>query len=157
MTQNGIQTEEDVAPIKILLVEDTEADIKITMRAFNKANVKNEIHVVRDGQEALDYLYHQGQYTDASAAPRPGLILLDINMPRLSGFEVLKRVKNDPDLRVIPVIMLTSSKTEEDILSSYGAGAASYIHKPVDYQQFTEVVNTFNMYWQILSKLPRNE
>lgn len=141
-------------PIDILLVEDNEADIKITLRAFDRGRLRNNIHVVRDGQEALDYVYHEGQYQDRGQYPVPDLILLDINMPKANGFEVLQKIKNDPKLRYIPVAMLTSSKNDEDIVRSYGYGACSYIQKPVDFTEFIKLVDGFNFYWHIINKLP---
>jgi len=141
-------------PIDILLVEDTEADIKITLRAFKKARLRNNIYVCHNGQEALDFLYHQGDYKDAAQYPRPDLVLLDINMPKLNGYEVLQKLKADPAYCMIPVIMLTSSKSEEDIVKSYQKGATSYIQKPVEYEAFVRIVEGFNFYWNIVNKLP---
>ncbi len=141
-------------PIDILLVEDNEADVKITLRAFNKAKLKNNIYVVYDGQEALDYLSHQGKFADQKIYPRPDLILLDINMPKKNGFEVLKEIKESVSYRTIPVVMLTSSKNEADIVTSFKNGAASYIPKPVLYDDFAKVVEGFNFYWHIVNKLP---
>ena len=141
-------------PIDILLVEDDEADIEITLRAFEKGKLRNNISVVRDGQEALDFIYHEGAYRDGKLYPRPDLILLDIRMPKMDGFEVLKKLKSDPQYSYIPVAMLTSSKNEEDILQSYRNGAVSYIPKPVSYGDFQKVVDGFNFYWHIINKLP---
>jgi CheY-like chemotaxis protein len=144
-------------PIDILLVEDDEMDIEVTLRAFEKGRIRNNLFVVRDGQEALDFVSGQGQYQNKEKYPRPDLILLDIRMPKLNGFEVLKSLKADPRLDFIPVVMLTSSKNEEDVVKSYGAGAASYIPKPVSYQDFLKVVDGFNFYWQIINKLPNGD
>ncbi len=141
-------------PIDILLVEDDEADIGITLRVFEKGKLKNNIYVVRDGQEALDFVSHQGQYQDKEKYPRPDLILLDIRMPKMDGFEVLKRLKVDPGTNFIPVVMLTSSRNEEDVVKSYTGGAASYIPKPVSYDDFAKAVDAFNFYWHIINKLP---
>ena len=141
-------------PIDILLVEDNEADVKITLRAFKKARLRNNVFVVRDGQLALDFVYHQGEYQDKTKFPRPDMILLDINMPRLNGYEVLQKLKSDPSFRAIPVIMLTSSKNEDDVMKTYQWGATSYIQKPVDYDSFVKVVDGFNFYWNIINKLP---
>ena len=126
------------APINILLVDDTEADIKITLRAFEKARLRNNIFVVNDGDEALDFLNNRGMFTDKSQSPRPGIVLLDINMPKMDGFEVLQAIKTNPELKMIPVVMLTSSKDHQDILKSYHYGASSYIPKPVDYGEFLQ-------------------
>ncbi len=141
-------------PIDILLVEDNEADIKITLRAFDKAKIKNNIFVVRDGQEALDYLYHQNRYADKSKFSHPNMILLDIQLPKLTGFEVLQALKNDNKLKIIPVVVLTSSTNDKDILQSYDYGVVSFIQKPVDYQAFEKVVDGFNFYWRSINKLP---
>ena len=141
-------------PIDILLVEDNEADVKITLRAFKKARLRNNVFVVRDGQLALDFVYHQGEYQDKTKFPRPDLILLDINMPRLNGYEVLQKLKSDPSFCAIPVVMLTSSKNEDDVMKTYQWGATSYIQKPVDYDSFVKVVDGFNFYWNIINKLP---
>ncbi len=141
-------------PVDILLIEDNEADIKITLRAFKKAKLKNSIIVVKDGQEAMDYISRNGKYSDEKRFPQPDLILLDIKLPKADGFEVLDAIKSNPRSKHIPTIMLTSSKNEADIVKSYGGGAASYIQKPVSYEEFVDVVNGFNFYWQIISKLP---
>ena len=141
-------------PIDILLVEDDETDVKITLRAFGKAKIRNNVSFVTDGQEALDFIHHVGKYQDENKFPRPDLILLDINMPKMDGFEVLKKLKADPKLNFIPVVMLTSSKSEEDVLKSYQNGAVSFIPKPVAFESFTKVVDGFNFYWHIINKLP---
>ena len=150
-------TEVNDHPIDILLVEDDEADIKITLRAFEKAKIKNNISVVTDGQEAMDFVTHQGKYHDRKKFSRPDLILLDINMPKLGGFEVLKKLKADPKFQFIPVVMLTSSRNEEDVLKSYQNGAVSFIPKPVVFETFAKVVDGFNFYWHIVNKLPLHE
>ena len=141
-------------PIDILLVEDNEADVKITLRAFQKAKVKNNIYVANDGQEALDFIHHEGKYQDPKKFPCPDLILLDINMPKMNGFEVLKKLKSNPQFNFILVVMLTSSKNEEDVMKSYQNGAVSFIPKPVDFEAFIKVVDGFNFYWHIINKLP---
>ena len=142
-------------PIDILLVEDDEADIEVTLRAFEKGKLKNNISVVRDGQEALDFIHHEGAYRDEKKYPRPDLILLDIRMPKMGGLEVLKKLKSESNqYSCIPVAMLTSSKNEEDIVQSYCSGAVGYIPKPVSYGDFTKVVDGFSFYWHITNKLP---
>ncbi len=143
-------------PIDILLAEDNEADVKITLRAFDKAKLKNNVFVVNDGQEAMDFIRHEGKYQDKERCPKPDLLLLDIKMPRMDGFEVLKALKGDHSYCAIPVIMLTSSQNEEDIAKSYDNGAASYMPKPVNYDDFVKVVDGFNFYWNIINKLPKN-
>ena len=144
-------------PIDILLVEDNEPDIKITQRAFQKAKVKNNLFIARNGQEALDFVRHEGAYQDKNQFPTPDLILLDIQMPKLNGFQVLEVLKGDEHYKYIPIIMLTSSKNEKDILQSYGYGAASYIQKPVVFEEFIQVVDGFNFYWHIINKLPHKK
>ena len=144
----------DTRLMNILLVEDSEADIKITLRAFDKAKIKNHVFVVRDGQEALDYLYHKNSYTDPSKFLSTDIILLDIQLPKLTGFEVLQALKRDKKLKIIPVVVLTSSTNDKDILQSYNYGVVSFIQKPVDYQEFEKVVDGFNLYWNTINKLP---
>ncbi|MBU4304623.1 MAG: response regulator, partial [Candidatus Omnitrophica bacterium] len=131
--------------------EDNLDDIEITKRALKQAKVINNLYIVRDGQEAIDFLFHQGDYGDASCAPRPGLILLDINMPRLNGIEVLIRLKKDEALKHIPVIMLTVSKRDEDIVRSYDNGCNSFIQKPVDFNKFVDVIKELALYWGLLN------
>lgn len=138
-------------PVEILLVEDNEDDIVLTQEAFTEAKLVNVINTVRDGEEALAYLRREGQY---KVARLPGLILLDINMPKKNGFEVLEAMKVDPALRSLPVIMLTTSDREEDIVRSYADGACSYIRKPVDLDRFIDVVKQFELYWTLVSKIP---
>lgn len=154
MAEEPILDEANGRTIDILFAEDNEADIKITLRAFDKAKIKNNVFVVRTGQEALDFVYHRSQYQDPHKYPRPDLILLDIGMPKVDGFEVLKKLKSDAETDFIPVVMLTSSKNEQDVMKSYKGGAASYIQKPVTYDEFVKVVNVFNFYWHIVNKLP---
>ncbi len=140
--------------VDILLVEDSEADIKITLRAFSKAKIQRSIFVVRDGQEALDYMFHQNEYADESKFPYPAIIVLDIQLPKLTGFEVLQALKKDDKIKVTPVVVLTSSKNDKDVIQSYDYGAVSFIQKPIDYQEFEKVVEGFNVYWHVISKLP---
>ncbi len=139
--------------IDILLVEDNEADVKITLRAFQKMAFTNRLYVVNDGQEAMDFIFHQGNFKDHKEYPQPDLILLDINVPKFNGFEVLERLKQDKQSSFIPVIMLTSSQNENDIAKSYSLGAASYIPKPIDFGEFLKVVEGFNFYWHIINRL----
>jgi len=138
--------------IHILLVDDDEDDILITKRAFERYEPKNTLYVVRDGDEALDFIYHRGDYKDKSI-PAPRLIFLDINMPKMNGLEVLRRLKNDPEKRRIPVVILTTSRREQDKIESYNLGVNSYIVKPVDFTKFMEAVSTINLYWS-LNQLP---
>lgn len=141
-------------PVKILLVEDNLQDIEITRRAFSKGRMKNELIVVRDGQEALDYLYHQGKYKDPAASPRPGMILLDLNLPKVGGMEVLQQIKKDDALKSIPVIVLTASPREEDVVKTYNLGVNTYIQKPVEFDNFMRVVHAVQEYWIVIASLP---
>ena len=138
--------------LKILLVEDNPEDVLIAERALTKANMKekSELFIVRDGQEALDFLYRQGQYENA---PRPDLILLDLKLPKVSGHEVLQKIKDDEHLRRIPVIVLTISEREEDMVKAYDSGASGYITKPPSSAEFARVIETVLDYWRI-SELP---
>ncbi|MFH1951151.1 MAG: response regulator [Pseudomonadota bacterium] len=142
-------------PVDILLVEDDPDHAELTIRALKDNNVLNEVYVVKDGQEALDFVYHRGSYTDRKRYPRPGLILLDIRLPKMDGLEVLKELKADPQLKSIPVVMLTTSERDEEIAESYGAGANSYVVKPVEFEEFTKKVKELNLYWTITNTLPK--
>ena len=140
--------------IPILLVEDDEDDITITKKAFSKAKISNPLYVVRDGEEALEFLMRTGRYTDPENAPKPGLILLDLNMPRLDGREVLDRIKKDPTLHRIPVVVITTSDEDADVLGCYDRGANTYITKPVDFNGFMHAVTTIGTYWLCIAKIP---
>jgi two-component system response regulator len=140
--------------IPILMVEDDENDIIMTQRAFERYNLRNTLYVARDGEEALDFVYQRGKYQD-SAAPKPGLILLDINLPKMDGIEVLRHLKGDSDMRRIPVVILTASRREKDKVESYKLGVNSYIVKPLDFSKFIEAVSTINLYWS-LNQLPES-
>jgi CheY-like chemotaxis protein len=141
-------------PSSILLVEDEEAHAQLTERAIRKAGNANRIHVATDGEQALDFLFHRGKYTDQDKYPTPGLILLDIKLPGMDGIDVLKQIKADPDLRRIPVIMLTTSEREEDIVASYSHYANSYLTKPVGYKEFEDKVRQLDHYWMLVNKPP---
>jgi CheY-like chemotaxis protein len=138
-------------PLQVLLVEDDPGDELITREAFEENEVRNVLHVVRDGEEALDFLYQRGRYADA---PRPGLILLDLNLPRFDGREVLAQIKSDPELMAIPVVVLTTSEAEEDILRSYQLHANAYVTKPVDFDRFLSVVRQIDDFFVSLVRLP---
>lgn len=140
--------------LKILLVEDNPDDVELTLHALKKNNIVNPVNVVRDGQEALDYLSHKGKYSGSEHA-LPNLILLDLKLPKVDGVEVLRMVKNDSKLKVIPVVILTSSKEESDMVKSYDLGVNSYIRKPVDFDQFTEVVKQIGFYWLLINEPPQ--
>ncbi len=140
--------------ILILLVEDSEADIDLTLDAFRQARLANKIQVCRSGSEALDYVFGQGEYTDRRLYPLPDLVLLDLKMPGIDGHEVLRRVKNEPVLKRLPVIILTSSKEEADRALSYDNGANSYLVKPVSFEGFLNVVKQVTEYWLTLNVGP---
>jgi two-component system response regulator len=136
----------------ILLVEDNPNDVKLTLHAFKTANLANTVHVARDGVEALEFLFGTGPPSAGGEIPEmPKLILLDLKLPRLDGHEVLKRIKGDPRTRGIPVVMLTSSSEERDVMRTYQCGANSYILKPVDFEQFTEAVRDIGKYWLVIN------
>jgi CheY-like chemotaxis protein len=142
-------------PITILLCDDDEDDRLLTMQALREAHVSNNEVTVEDGEQLLDYLYQRGAYAGATgAAPRPGMILLDLNMPKLDGREALKIIKNDPNLRDIPVVVLTTSRAEHDILRSYELGVNSFISKPVTFSGLVEAMNVLGRYWLEIVELP---
>ncbi len=138
----------------ILLVEDNPDDEKLTMRALKKNNVANEIAIARDGSEALDYLFAQGAHVGRDVRAMPAVVLLDLKLPKLDGLEVLKRIRADARTRLLPVVILTSSKEEQDLLTGYSLGANSYIRKPVDFTQFVEAVRQLGLYWLVLNETP---
>ncbi len=138
-------------PIEILLVEDNRGDTRLAVEALKESKVRNALHVVEDGIEAMDFLYKKGKY---SSSPRPDLILLDLNLPRKDGREVLAEIKGDPDLKRIPVVILTISKAEEDVLKTYNLHANCFITKPLDLNQFITVVKSIEDFWLTIVKLP---
>ncbi len=140
--------------VEILMVEDNPGDVRLTREALKESKVRNKMHVVEDGVEALAFLRREGQYADA---PHPDLILLDLNLPRKNGREVLAEIKEDPDLRRIPVVILTISQAEEDALKTYDLHANCYITKPVDLDQFIKVVRSIEDFWFGIVKLPPND
>jgi CheY-like chemotaxis protein len=142
-------------PIEILLVEDNPNDVELTMHALKKHNLANRIQVVRDGAEALDYLFARGEYSHRDANQIPRVVLLDLKLPKVDGLEVLRQVKADARTRKIPMVVLTSSREERDVVSSYDLGVNSYILKPVDFQQFSEAVRTIGLYWLLLNEPPK--
>jgi CheY-like chemotaxis protein len=144
----------DAKPITILMAEDDADDRLMVNEAFQESHVANDMHYVEDGLELLNYLRHQGKYADKASFPVPDLILLDLNMPRKDGREVLQEIKADPLLRHIPVIVLTTSKAEEDIVRSYDIGAASYITKPVTFEALVKIIKGLGEYWVQIVKLP---
>jgi two-component system response regulator len=140
--------------VQILLVEDNPNDVKLALHAFNKHKLANHIHVARDGAEALDFVFCTGVYADRRLENSPKVILLDVKLPLVDGVEVLRRIKADARTRTIPVVMLTSSREENDLVESYRLGVNSYIVKPVDFDQFTEVVRQLGFYWFLLNQAP---
>jgi two-component system, response regulator len=138
----------------ILLVEDNPDDEVLTVRALKKNNILNDMVVARDGAEALDYLFGAGSYADRDMTVMPQLILLDLKLPKIDGLEVLRRVRGDERTRLLPVVVLTSSSEEQDVIESYRLGANSYIRKPVDFTQFTAAINNLGLYWLVLNVSP---
>jgi len=138
----------------ILLVEDNEDHVILIKKALTDNGLVNDIRVVTSGEAALDYLSRAGEYADPASSPRPGLILLDLKLPRIDGIEVLKRIKQDARLRLIPVVMLTTSASESEVVASYNHGANSYIQKPVDFAKFVATVRSLHMYWLLLNTPP---
>ena len=140
--------------VEILLVEDNEGDVRLTREALKEGRIRNRLHVVQDGEQALAFLRREGTYAES---PRPDLILLDLNLPRLDGREVLASIKNDPALKSIPVVVLTSSRTEQDLLRAYDLHANCFITKPVEFEQFIEVVRSIEDFWLTIVVLPPRE
>jgi CheY-like chemotaxis protein len=140
--------------VEILLAEDNPNDVELTLHTLRKHNLANRIHVVRDGAEALEFLFCTGTYAQRDIAQGPKVVLLDLKLPLVDGLEVLQRIKGSPRTRTIPVVVLTSSREERDIVESYRLGVNSYITKPVDFEQFTEAVRALGMYWVLLNQPP---
>jgi len=140
--------------VEILIVEDNPEDLELALRALRKANLTNQIEVARDGVEALDFIFCRGIYASRSPSNGPRVILLDLKLPKVDGLEVLKQVKGDPRTQIIPVVILTSSKEQSDLIESYKLGANSYIVKPVNFEGFAEAVRSLGMYWLLLNEQP---
>ncbi len=140
--------------ISIVLVEDNPADAELTIRALRRGKISNPIHHLQDGAEALDFLFCEGAYSDRSIDIPPKVILLDLKLPKINGLEVLRRIKSDPRTQTIPVVVLTSSAEDRDVIDSYGLGVNSYIVKPVDFEQFNEAIQQIGFYWVLLNQTP---
>lgn len=138
----------------ILLVEDNPDDVELTRRAFDESHIANTLDVVRDGVEALEYLFAEGEYAGRDASDLPEVILLDLKLPRVDGLEVLRRIRADERTRLTPVVVLTSSNEEQDIIESYNLGANSYVRKPVDFEHFLEATKTLGLYWLVVNEPP---
>jgi two-component system response regulator len=139
---------------EILLIEDNPEDVEITLRAFQKHRIANKIHVVRDGEEALECLFSTGRYAECSPCENTKLILLDLKLPKVDGLEILQKCKADPRTKHIPIVVLTSSREEQDLARSYDYGVNSYVVKPVDFPQFTDAVRQLGLYWMLLNQMP---
>ena len=146
-----MNNERKLKPVELLLVEDNPGDVRLTQEALKTGKVANNLHVVRDGLEAMAFLHREGKYT---GVPRPDVILLDLNLPKMDGREVLAKLKDDESLKIIPVVVLTISDTEEDILTAYGLHANCYITKPLDINKFIQIVKSIDDFWLSIVKLP---
>ncbi len=142
-------------PLEILLVEDNPDDMELTLHAFRKHKLSNQIRVARDGQEALDFIFAKGVYENRDIKEHPKVILLDLKLPKISGMEVLRQIRNDERTKTIPVVVLTSSKEDQDIIESYQLGVNSYIVKPVDFEKFIDAARLLGMYWLLYNEPPR--
>ena len=138
----------------ILLVEDNLDDVELTLHAFKKNNIRNVVHVVNDGEEALDFLFRRGKYSNSDRDELPTVILLDLKLPKIDGLEVLRQIRENELTKLIPVVILTSSKEEQDLLKGYTLGVNSYIRKPVDFIEFTNVARNIGLYWLLLNESP---
>ncbi len=140
-------------PFVVLMAEDNKHDVVAAKRAWKQHQIKNPLHIVKDGEECLDYLLQRGNYSEAGAAPRPSVLLLDVNMPKMDGLTVLKHIRADEKLRRLPVVILTTSDLEEDRVKSYDLGANAFIRKPVGFENFSNALKTTNVFWE-LTELP---
>jgi CheY-like chemotaxis protein len=138
---------------KILLVEDNSNDVELTLSALSEYHLANEVDVVRDGEEALDYLYKRGKYTERTTV-NPAVVLLDLKLPKIDGLEVLEQIKADPDLKTVPVVMLTSSREEQDLIRSYSLGVNAYVVKPVEFSEFLHALKELGLFWAVINQPP---
>ena len=141
--------------LEILLVEDNPQDLELTLRALQKARLANHIQIARDGREALDYLFCEGSFAERPKGLRPKVVLLDLKLPKIDGLEVLRQIKGDPRTLTIPVVVLTSSKEQNDVVESYRLGVNSYIVKPVNFESFSRSVQDIGLYWLLMNQLPK--
>lgn len=143
-----------VTDVEILLVEDNPNDIDLTLHALHRDNLANRIHVARDGEEALDFLFCRNQYADRPRGVRPRLILLDLKLPKVDGIEVLRQIRSHPQTKALPVVILTASKEEKDVVNGYQLGVNSYIQKPIDFDKFRDTVKQLGLYWLVINQPP---
>jgi len=141
-------------PIEILLVEDNPNDLELTLHALEKHNVANKIHVVRDGEEALDFLFCRGAFSHRTFESPPKVVLLDLKLPKIDGLEILRAVKSDPRTKAVPIVVMTSSKQQRDLVESYNCGVNSYIQKPINFTEFQEVIRQLGYYWLAINQSP---
>jgi two-component system, response regulator len=141
--------------VEILLVEDNDQDAEMTLRALKKQNLANSVHRVEDGQQALNFLFATGPYADRNINNGPRVVLLDLKLPKVDGLEILRRVKADERTKMIPIVVMTSSKEDRDMVESYKLGVNSYIAKPVEFERFLEAVQQFGLYWLLVNRIPR--
>jgi two-component system response regulator len=147
----------EITAVELLLVEDNPEDLELALRALRQAKLTNKIQVARDGADALEYIFCEGAYADRKITDGPKVILLDLKLPKVDGLTILQRLKSDPRTKAIPVVVLTSSKEQSDIVASYHLGVNSYIVKPVNFESFTEAVRTLGLYWLLLNQPPKVE
>ena len=145
----------DTNAVEILIVEDTPEDVELALRALRKANLTNKIQIVRDGAEAMEFIFAEGKHSGRKVEDGPKVVLLDLKLPKIDGMEVLRRIKSDPRTKTIPVVVLTSSKEQKDVVESYQLGVNSYIVKPVNFERFAAAVQDLGMYWLLLNQPPR--
>ena len=145
----------DTNAVEILIVEDTPEDVELALRALRKANLTNKIQIVRDGAEAMEFIFAEGKHSGRKIEDGPKVVLLDLKLPKIDGMEVLRRIKSDPRTKTIPVVVLTSSKEQKDVVESYQLGVNSYIVKPVNFERFAQAVQDLGMYWLLLNQPPK--